>query len=86
MKKEDKNKRHHAEQKEELFTLDQVTSLAQLITAGVMGIGGQECVDQAEKLPNPLKAVLISSILASRACMKDMIPSMLSSLAAKAKK
>lgn len=83
MKKEDKNKQRHAEQKEKLFTLDQVISLAQLITAGVMGIGGQECADEAMKLPDPLKAVLVSAILASRECMKDMVPSMLSSLVAK---
>lgn len=89
MKKEDKTRqpRRQAEnrgQKEEMFTKEQVMSLAQLITAGVMGIGGQECVDQAQELPMELQNILISSILASRQCMKDMVPSMLSSILAKA--
>ena len=57
MKKEDsKNKQtrrrtENREHKEEMFTKEQVISLAQLITAGVMGIGGQECVEQAQELP-----------------------------------
>lgn len=88
MKREDKTRqpRHRAENrehKEEMFTKEQVISLAQLITAGVMGIGGKECAEDAQKLPMPLQEILISSILASRECMKEMIPGMLSSLAAK---
>lgn len=88
MKREDKtNKnRHKAENKEKLFTLDQVQSLAALIAAGVMGIGGQECADEAKKLPEELKKVLVASIMAARECMMAQVPSMLASVLAKAGK
>lgn len=90
MKKEDKTNRnrHRVENKseEKLFTLDQVQSLAALIAAGVMGVGGQECIEQAEKLPIELKKVLVASVMAARECMMAQIPSMLASVLAKAGK
>lgn len=90
MKREDKTNRnrHKAENKseEKLFTLDQVQSLAALIAAGVMGIGGQECADEAKKLPEELKKVLVASIMAARECMMAQVPSMLASVLAKAGK
>lgn len=89
MKKEDKtNKnRHKVENKsEEKFTLDQVQSLSALIAAGIIGVGGQECVDEADKLPEELKKVLIATIMAARDCMMAQVPSMLASVLAKAGK
>lgn len=74
------------EDKEKLFTLDQVQSLAALIAAGVMGIGGQECIEQVEKLPIELKKVLVASVMAARECMMTQVPSMLASVLAKAGK
>lgn len=88
MKREDKtNKnRHKSENKKKLFTLDQVQSLAALVAAGVMGIGGQECIEEAEKLPEELKKVLIAATMAARECMMAQVPSMLASVLAKAGK
>lgn len=90
MKKEDKTSknRRKVENKpeEKLFTLGQVQSLATLIAAGVMGIGGQECADEAKKLPEELQKVLIVAVLAARDCMEAQIPSMLASVLAKAGK
>ena len=68
--KKNQQKENKSEKK---FTLDQVQSLAALIAAGILGIGGQECIDSAEKLPEDLKAVLIATIMASRDCRKDSI-------------
>lgn len=82
-KKNQNNKPRKDPRREETFTADQVVKLAQLITAGVMGIGGEECVKDATELPETLQKILISSILASRECMKEMIPSMLGSILAK---
>lgn len=75
-----------SEAKEELFTLDQVKSLAALTATGVMGIGGQECIEEVEKLPIELKKVLIAVTLAARECMMAKVPSMLASVLAKAGK
>ena len=87
MKKEDKtNKNRHRIENEEKFTLDQVQSLSALIAAGVMGIGGQECIEEAEKLPEELKIVLIAATMAARECMMAQVPSMLASVLAKAGK
>lgn len=95
MKKEDKtnrtrrrveNKPKDSKAEEKLFTLDQVQSLAALIAAGVMGIGGRECIEEAEKLPEELKKVLIAATMAARECMAAQIPNMLASVLAKAGK
>lgn len=90
MKREDKtNKnRHKAENKseEKLFTLDQVQSLAALVASGVMGIGEQECIEEAKKLPIELKKVLVASVMAAREYMMTQMPSMLASVLAKAGK
>lgn len=98
MKKEDKTKNRHkaenkalkncefSEAKEKLFTLDQVQSLAALVAAGVMGVGGLECVKEAEKLPEELQKVLIAATMAARECMMTQMPSMLASVLAKAGK
>lgn len=90
MKREDKtNKnRHKVENKseEKLFTLGQVQSLAALVASGVMGIGGPECIEEAEKLPEELQKVLIAAIMAARECMMAQVPSMLASVLAKAGK
>lgn len=73
MKKNQTNKQKVENKSEKKYTLDQVQSLAALIAAGILGIGGQECIDNAEKLPEDLKAVLVATIMASRDCMKDSI-------------
>lgn len=90
MKREDKtNKnRHKVENKseEKLFTLGQVQSLAALVASGVMGIGGPECIEEAEKLPEELQKVLIAATMAARECMMAQVPSMLASVLAKAGK
>lgn len=87
MKKEDKtNQNRHKVEKEEKFTLDQVQSLSALIAAGILGIGGQECIDEAEKLPEELKKVLIATTMAARDCMMAQVPGMLASVLAKAGK
>ena len=93
MKKEDsKNKQQHRRpvenrgHKEEMFTEEQVMSLVQLVTAGVLGVGNMDCVKQAQKLPMTLQRMLVASILASRECVGEMIPGMLSSVLAKAAK
>lgn len=75
-----------SEAKEKLFTLDQVQSLAVLVASGVMGIGGQECIEEAKKLPEELKKVLVASVMAARECMMAQVPSMLASVLAKAGK
>ena len=69
MDKETIKNRHcsdNCECNKETFTEEQVVSLAQLITAGVMGIGSDECIAQAKELPMTLQRILISSVLASR--------------------
>lgn len=87
MKERTKNQNNKPDSKRnETFTADQVVKLAQLITAGVMGIGNEDCAKEAMELPETLQKILISSILASRECMKEMIPSMLGSILAKAGK
>lgn len=90
MKREDKTNRnrHKVENKskEKLFTLGQVQSLAALVASGVMGIGGQECIEEAEKLPEELQKVLIAATMAARECMIAQVPSMLASVLAKAGK
>lgn len=87
MKKENKTNRNRQDKKpEERFTLEQVQSLAMLVTSGVLGIGGSECIEDAQKLPESLQKVLIASILAARECMKLQVPSMLASILAKASK
>ena len=99
MKKEDKTNRNQhkvenkalkncefSEAKEKLFTLDQVQSLAALVAAGVIGVGGLECVKEAEKLPEELQKVLIAATIAARECMMAQVPSMLASVLAKAGK
>lgn len=58
---------------EEMYTLEQVQSLAALIAAGILGITGQECFDEAEKLPVELKKVLVASILAARDTIKSIV-------------
>lgn len=85
MKERTKNQ-NNKPKRNETFTADQVVKLAQLITAGVMGIGNEDCAKEAMELPETLQNILISSILASRECMKEMIPSMLGSILAKAGK
>lgn len=90
MKREDKTSKNRRKvenkSEEKLFTLDQAQSLAALVAAGVMGIGEQECVEEAKKLPEELKKVLIVAIMAARECMAAQIPSMLASVLAKAGK
>lgn len=84
MKKEDiKNKRHERREVEEKFTLEQVQSLAALITAGVLCVGGKEYAEEAEKLPLSLKKVLIATILTGRDYVQSQIPSALASILAK---
>ena len=86
MKKEDKTNKNRHKAKEKLFTLDQVQSLAALVASGVMGIGGQECIEEAEKLPEELQKVLIAATMAARECMMAQVPGMLASVLAKAGK
>lgn len=84
--KERKQQPRKDPKRNETFTADQVTKLAQLITAGVMGIGGKECAEEAKKLPETLQKIIIASVLAARSCMEEMVPSMLGNILAKAGK
>lgn len=90
MKREDKTNKNRPKvenkSEEKLFTLGQVQSLAALVASGVMGIGGPECIEEAEKLPEELQKVLIAAIMAARECMMAQVPSMLASVLAKAGK
>ena len=69
MKREDKTKQRKPESKperEKMFKESDVKNLATLLTLGIMGLGGEECVERAMKLPEELQVILMASVMASR--------------------